>query len=399
MLGLIALGYGYIPILEYEKIPQVFGVGYETIESGLLGKQLVASMVLLMALKILATALTVGSGGSGGVFAPGLFIGSMLGGCFGLVAHGVFPGLPAPVGAYALVGMGALFAGATQASMTAVVIMFEMTGDYNIILPLMLSVVTAAFLGRYLMGGESIYTLKLSRRGIRLLHGRVMDVLEGVRVSEVMTRDVVTVLPETPIQELTELFLQTNRHAFPVLDERERLVGIVSLTDLRNAESDQLFVKDLMISDVVRAYPDEALDVALGRMGPHDLSRLPVVSRADPHRLLGVIRRNDLVRAYNLALTRKSRSATGLPMHLRRAPDTEFVEIRITPTTAAKGRSVAELSRRFPSESLLISIRRAGGEIVFPRGDTRFLAGDRITAYVRSGHVTKLHEAFERPFA
>ena len=150
---------------------------------------------------------------------------------------------------------------------------------------------------------------------------------------------------------------------------------------------------------IVTAYPDEALDVALGLMGPHDLSRLPVVSRADPHRLLGVIRRNDLVRAYNLALTRKSRSATGLPMHLRRAPDTEFVEMRITATTAAKGRSVAELSRRFPSESLLISIRRAGGEIVFPRGDTRFLAGDRITAYVRSGHVAKLHEAFERPFA
>jgi len=236
-------------------------------------------------------------------------VGALLGGCVGLTAEMLFPGLPGPPGAYALVGMGAVFAGATHAVMTAVIIMFEMTGDYKIILPLMLSVVTATLLTRWTMHGESIYTLKLSRRGVRLQHGRDADVLQSVCVEDVMTRLLVNMRPGDSLEEATRVFLRTNRVALTVLDENDRLVGIISLSDLRHATETEgaegKCVGGVMTRSLITAYPDETLDLILRRMGPGDLSRLPVVLREDPQRLVGVLRRNDLVRAYNLARTQE----------------------------------------------------------------------------------------------
>jgi CIC family chloride channel protein len=308
-LGGMALLYRYLPGLDFADVPQVFGVGYEAIEASLHGELVIAVVLALMVLKILATSLTLGSGGSGGVFAPGLFIGAMLGGGFGLLMHQLFPGLPGPPGAYALVGMGALFAGATFASMTAVIIVFELTGDYKIVLPLMAAVVVSTLVSRFLMKGDSIYTLKLTRRGVRLRYGRDTDVLELVRVERAMTTDISTVTPSTPLKEVSRLFRETDRQAFPVLDEQGSLCAIVSLTDLTHAKDlpDDAVVDAVMTRQLVTAYPDETLDAVLRKMGPRDLSRLPVVSRDDPRRLLGVVRRNDVVRAYNLALARRRR--------------------------------------------------------------------------------------------
>jgi len=190
-----------------------------------------------------------------------------------------------------------------------VIIMFELTGDYKIILPLMATVVVSTLVSRFLMKGESIYTLKLTRRGVNVRHGRDTDVLEGVRAEEAMSRDVPTVTPDTPIPHVSRLFHETNRHAFPVLDHEGLLCGIVSLTDLKSAEDAPTGrVAEVMSEKVVTAHPDETLAAVLRKMGPRDISRLPVVSRSDPRRLLGVIRRNDLVRAYNLALARRRRA-------------------------------------------------------------------------------------------
>jgi len=252
------------------------------------------------------------------VFAPSLFIGAMLGGSFALLMQMLWPDLVGSPGAYALAGMGAVFSAATNASLTAIIIMFEMTGDYKIILPLMLSVVVATVLSRRLLNRESIYTMKLARRGVRLEHGRSIDILRGVRVHDVMTTKLVRVRPDSPLPELSVLFLRTNRHAFVVVDGEGSLCGIVSLSDLRKAEESEgadseggdqpKSVADIMTTSVITAYPDETVDVVLKRMGPRDLSRLPVVTRQDPHRLVGVIRRNDMVRAYNIALARQAGS-------------------------------------------------------------------------------------------
>jgi len=394
LLGLVALAYGAVPGLGFDHVPQVYGVGYETIEAGLNGTQTMLIMLALVGLKILATSITIGSGGSGGVFAPGLFIGAMLGGSLGLLFAKLMPGVPGPPGAYALVGMGAVFAGATHASMTAVLIIFEMTGDYKIILPLMVAVVTSTLLSGVLLKKETIYTLKLSRRGVRLSRGRALDVLMGVRVEEVMSQTV-TVLPETPVEGLQEIFLRANRNALPVVDEKGRLAGIVSLTDVRRAVDSrddlrELSVRDIMATSLITAYPDETLDEVLQRMAPRDLSRLPVVSRERPDELLGVIRRNDVVRAYDLGLSRRGREDLEIAAGARGSSRVEFTEVDVTRASACVGLSVAEISSRLPQDSLLVSIRRADGSVVFPHGDTVLQAGDRIVAYADKGHLEAL---------
>jgi CIC family chloride channel protein len=394
MLGCMALAYGAVPGLGFDRVPQVYGVGYETIESGLLGNQVMWVMLALVGLKILATSITIGSGGSGGVFAPSLFIGSMLGGSLGLLFAQLVPGVPGPPGAYALVGMGAVFAGATQASMTAVLIIFEMTGDYKIILPLMVAVVTASLLSGALLRGETVYTLKLTRRGVRLVRGRALDVLEGVLVEEVMSQTA-TVLPETPLEGLDEFFLKANRNALPVVDGGGRLVGMVSLTDVRRALESRDDVRDLRVRDIitkrlVTAHPDQSLNTVLQRMAPRDLSRLPVVSRDDPDTLLGVVRRNDVVRAYNLGLARRERDALEIPAGIRRAGQVDSIEIDVTRASRCVGRSVAEISPDLPKDSLLVSIRRADGEVIFPHGDTVLREGDRILAYARADRLDEL---------
>jgi len=394
LLGCMALAYGAIPGLGFGRVPQVYGVGYETIESGLLGSEVMWVMFALVGLKILATSITIGSGGSGGVFAPSLFIGSMLGGGLGLLFAQLIPGVPGPPGAYALVGMGAVFAGSTQASMTAVLIIFEMTGDYKIILPLMLAVVTASLLSSVLLNRETIYTMKLSRRGVRLARGRALDVLEGVRADEVMSQTV-TVLPETPLDGLDGFFLKANRNAFPVVDDGGRLVGIVSLSDVRRAleshdEVSDLGVRDVMSERLVTAFPDESLNVLLQRMAPRDLSRLPVVSRDHPDRLLGVVRRNDVVRAYDLGLARRGRDEMEMPEEIQRAGNVEFIEVVLTHASSCVGRTVAQISSKLPEDSLLVSIRRADGDVVFPHGDTVLQTGDCIVAYARRDRLDDL---------
>jgi CIC family chloride channel protein len=399
LLGGMALAYGAIPGLGYDHVPQVYGVGYETIESGLLGNELMWVMLALVGLKILATSITIGSGGSGGVFAPSLFIGSMLGGALGLLFAQLVPGVPGPPGAYALVGMGAVFAGATHASMTAVLIIFEMTGDYKIILPLMLAVVTSTLLSGVLLKRETIYTLKLTRRGVRLRRGRVVDVLEGVRVEEVMSQSM-TVLPDSPVEGLESLFITADRNALPVVDGDDRLVGIVSLTDVYRAlesgeEVGERAVRDIMTSTLVTAYPDESLNTVLKRMAPRDLSRLPVVSRDDPGRLLGLVRRNDVVRAYNLGLARRDRETTEVPAAIRRTPHVDFVEVELTGDSRCVGRTVAEISSGLPEDSLLVSIQRTDGTVVFPHGYTVLSAGDRIVAYARKERLQDLRRCLE----
>lgn len=399
LLGCMALAYGAIPGLGFDRVPQVYGVGYETIESGLLGGEVMLAMFALAGLKILATSITIGSGGSGGVFAPSLFIGSMLGGSLGLLFAILVPGVPGPAGAYALVGMGAVFAGTSHASITAVLIIFEMTGDYKIILPLMLAVVTSTLLSSTLLNRETIYSLKLTRRGVRLMRGRALDVLEGVRVEEVMSQTM-TVLPETPLEGMDRFFLKANRNACPVVDANGRLVGIVSLTDVRRALDSRddvrnVVVGDIMTSKLVTAYPDESLNAVLQRMAPQDLSRLPVVSREDPSRLVGVIRRNDVVRAYDLGLARREREALEIPAGIREDSQIESIEVTLGRHSRCVGRSVSEISAEMPNDSLLVSIRRADGSVIFPHGDTMLRQGDRIVAYARRDRLEQLKRCLD----
>ncbi|MBI4301831.1 MAG: chloride channel protein [Chloroflexi bacterium] len=287
--------------------PEVFGVGYDSIEKALAGQLVFGVLLLLILSKLMATSLTLGTGGSGGVFAPSLFMGSMLGGAFGHVVHGFLPTVTAPEGAYALVGMAAVFAAGAHAPITAVLILFEMTNDYLIILPLMAAVVIATTISQHI-DRESIYTTKLVRRGIVLREGDETDVLRTIKVREAMVKNPPTVYSQAPVRELMTKFEDSEEyHAFPVIDESGDLVGIVTESDVAEAMSDDTSsakVGDIATTSLIVVHPDQSLHEASNLLAKNDIGRLLVVSRDKPQRLLGLLRRHDIIRAYGQAQSR-----------------------------------------------------------------------------------------------
>lgn len=287
--------------------PQIFGVGYPSIEKTLNGQLGPILVFGLIGLKIIATSLTLGSGGSGGVFAPSLFIGAMLGSSFGSMLHLIFPAISVSPGAYALVGMAAVFAGAAQAPISAILILFEMTGDYKIILPLMVACVISTLVLKWI-SRDSIYTMKLRRRGIDILKIKNEDLMEKITVSEVMFRNVITVADTTSIREAGLLIKSTTHRGFPVLDNLGRLKGIITHQDINSALNTgygDKHVAEIMTTDLVCCFPEETLKSALEKLGERNIGRLPVVEHDNPEHLIGLITRKGIISAYNLRLHKK----------------------------------------------------------------------------------------------
>jgi CIC family chloride channel protein len=285
--------------------PQIFGVGYETIEPALFGNIAMGLVSALIFVKILATSITLGSGGSGGVFAPSLFIGAMLGEAYGKLTYFLVPSIAIPAGACALVGMGAVFAGAAQAPISAILIIFEMSGNYKIILPLMITcIISTAVVRRF--SRDSIYTLKLTRRGIDILSIKDLDLMEKIRVSEAMVKDVMTVDENTSVSNEN---LMVHR-GFPVLDSKGNLVGIVTRPDINKALAKgetETPIKVIMTRDIITCHPDENLRGALEKLAERDIGRIPVVIRGDHNHLIGLITRENIIAAYNQALLKKNK--------------------------------------------------------------------------------------------
>jgi CIC family chloride channel protein len=197
--------------------PQILGVGYGAIDMALMQQMAWWLLLVLVPAKILATSITIGSGGSGGIFAPSLFLGAMAGGVFGAVVHQLFPNITASPGAYSIVGMGAVVAATTHGPLAAILILFEMTGDYKIILPLMLSCIIAAIASGQLLR-DSIYTLKLARRGIDIKEGKEVNVLKSMFVKDVMNPNVETIPEALPLGQMAERISKSKFNSFPVLN-------------------------------------------------------------------------------------------------------------------------------------------------------------------------------------
>lgn len=386
----VVLGMGFVPVDEARlglplsaNLPHIFSAGFPIIEGALLGQLSFVLLFLLIFLKPLATSFTLGSGNSGGVFAPALFSGAALGGAFGRVIETIAPGVTAGPGAFATVGMAAVFAGAARAPFTAILIVFEMTNDYGLILPLM-AAVTFAMLVSERMHRESIYTLKLARRGIRLQSGRDVDVMQAVRVEEVMVREPEAIPVDLPVTLLAGEFIRTGRHGFPVLNTDGSLYGVVSLSDYRKDVADgrgnpeELTVRDIATRGPITAFPDETVDSVLRRMAPRDLSRVPVVDRANPGRLVGMIRRNDIVRAHEIgAIRREEARRRSEAFRSVSEAGAKFVDVLLVPGSQSVGRTISDLN--LPREAVLVSIRR-GQDLVIPHGDTKLEPGDVVTA-------------------
>ncbi len=410
-LGLGVIGFSYMLIPGISEIgneathsgtelargiPHMYSSGFGFIEMALQGDVALWLLAALVILKPLATSFTLGSGNSGGVFAPSLFIGAMFGGAMGHLFEAWFPSISGGAGAFALVGMAAVFSATARAPLTAMLIVFEMSSDYHIILPLMVAGVTACYFAQWLHP-ESIYTLKLSKRGIRFSEGRDMDIMQGVKVSEVMKVTPVTIHKDRPISELMVLFQESNFLGFPVMKDFFKLHGIVTLQDLHRAQSQDNFstrdttVGDVAIENAITVFPDEPIWVAIQKMAPRDLARLPVVDRDGSGTLLGVISRSDILRAYDVGIVRKQRGKIVEGQLQLRSSSSEngFIEIVLKDEDNCNHARVMDLP--LPDTVNLVSIKR-GDQIIIPRGYTHLEAGDVVTVFGRMKDITGLKD-------
>ncbi len=384
-VGLIALVY-----------PQALGTGLPAIEKALVGGFPWALLLILVFAKMVATSFTLGSGNSGGIFSPSLFMGAMLGGAFGFGVHTLFPKVTADVGAYALVGMASVFAAAAHAPLTAFLIVFEMSGDYRMILPLMVTVGLSTILSQH-MRPYSIYTLKLVRRGIPLERDRDVDLMRSVTVGEVMTQNPDVVRADMSLHELIEVFNQTRHHGFPVLDSEGRLFGVVTIRDLERAMEmgpiQGRTVGDITQRNVTVVYPDEPLSKALRFMSEQEFGRVPVVDRQDPTRLVGLLRRENIVRAYRHAILRKlEEQHRQESLQLGRLTDTEIFEVQLSPGMAAVGRRVRDLA--LPPQALITTVRR-DSQILIAHGETLLQPGDTLVILTRKDKVKEVRRVLE----
>ena len=283
----------------------IMGVGYGTINEILTGQLTGFILLLFVFLKILATSLTLGSGGSGGQFVPSLFIGASAGGFLGWGVLALIPGISGFIGSYALVGMGAMLAAVTHAPITAVFMIFEITQSYQIVLPIVICAVIANVIA-HRIEKDSIFTWSLSKEGFSVGHGIERNILNSIKVREIMLTDIITFSENTSFSDI-KASIERKPHAyFPVVDDDGYLTGVISLNDLKNVifkdkEGHEIKAGDIGIrKNIITVTPDETLAEAMRDFGIKEVGDLPVVVyEGDKMRLVGLLRRSDIIIAYN----------------------------------------------------------------------------------------------------
>ncbi|NJL95435.1 MAG: CBS domain-containing protein [Anaerolineae bacterium] len=373
---------GVVAIAE----PRVLGSGLEEVGEAIADSEnwfALEAMLSLLFFKLLATLFTLGTGNSGGEFAPSMVIGAMLGGIVGYAGNLLAPEVVRQPQAFALVGMAAFLSGAIRAPITCIILVLEMSNDYRLIVPLMMTVVLSTLVAD-LLQADSIYTEKLTTRGIRWQRGHDIDVLQTVTVEEVMTRDYASVLPSTPLSSLVTQFNVTHQHGFAIVQDGQ-LYGIVALKDVEAAQAAGQPPETPAIAlgttqNVVTVHPDDPVNNALRRMNAYHVGRLPVVARADRRTFLGMVRRADILHAYDLGLSRKAwEQHREEVFRLRKnLDDVAFIDLSVGEGAPMAGRTLKEFP--YSDDCLLVSVRR-GGKSMIAHGDTLILPGDRLTAY------------------
>ena len=292
LLGLLAL-----------ELPDVLGVGYHTVNLALSESLTLKLAALLVIGKILATALSIGSGMSGGIFAPSLVLGATLGTTMALSANTLFPDLALGPGNYVLAGMGAVVAGTTLAPITAIVTIFELTYSYQIVLPLMIACITSSIVVRIFFG-YSVYEMKLMKRGINIVRGHDAGILRYLSVKDFLTKDFETIRDSTRLLAIRDKCVQSRYPHFVVLNENGDLAGVLSLRDIKDSMDkfeelkEIIIAADLMTTDVVTISILENLESAIHLFEQHRISFMPVNDPWNPKRILGILKKDDLLQAY-----------------------------------------------------------------------------------------------------
>ena len=304
MVGAIGIAY-----------PSVFGVGYSTIGAALMGTLPLVTMGVLVIAKIAATSITIGSGGSGGIFAPSLFLGAMTGGFFGSIVHGLFPESTASSGAYALVTMGAVVAAATHAPITAIIMIFELTQSINIIPPLMAACVVSTLVTTFLQR-DSIYTMKLRRRGIDLFEEQNTNVLRSLYVHDIIDREPETLTASANLAIVVDRALTSDHTEYFVLNNRDELIGTIFLRQLTRMLVEQevlgplVIASDLLEPGLPTVTENEDLDVVMQLFSHGTAEEIAVVDAKNAKKLVGSVHKHDVIHAYNQEVMRRDLAGT-----------------------------------------------------------------------------------------
>jgi chloride channel protein, CIC family len=396
-----AIGGLLIGILGVIGLPHVYGVGYEFIEEALRGELALTLLVGLIFAKIIATSATLGSGGSGGILAPSLFLGAMAGGVVWYGAHALTPDMVSPnYGVYAMVGMAAVVASTTRAPLQAILILFELTGGYAVILPLMLSSIIAVLFGNKMME-ESIYTVKLAAKGIVLGRGAQANVLKDITAKAIMRTDYKTVPRNMRLRPLLDVIGDTaNNSTLFVINKAGKLHGYISFHELRQVLFDVEALEPILTAgDIANRKPtlitpEDTLDVVIKVLAQRSIDELPVVDPEDPNILIGSVHRRDVIESYQSELTKRDLTGT-LESSVRTsnkvqssplAPGYSLAEVELPHAYSGKNLKTLDLRNKEGIEVLMIRRRDTDGklnstvpdpEFILKHGDILLMSGPR----------------------
>jgi CIC family chloride channel protein len=319
----------------------------------------------------------LGGGASGGVFAPSLFMGAMLGSLMGSGFNELFSGSIAPDGAFAVVGMAALFAAAARAPITALFIVFEMTRDYSLILPLMVGVATATAAAQ-IITRDTVYSIKLHRIGYDVNEEDDEQPMDRVTVSEAMTTNVSLVRTDSHLEQMAVAMARSRGNVLAVTDEHGAFQGLVSATDLTAAldrNDEGVTAVDIAVQSPIRVYPDDTLREVVSLLAENDVRQVPVVARWNEQRLLGMMTQRDVLREF----ARRGSKQTNVPRKpppVRRLVGAVQIEMSVEPESHLAGVELRNLP--LPQEAVITTIHR-DGVVVIPRGTVTLEAGDLLT--------------------
>ena len=370
-------------------LPQVFGVGYATIGAALAGQLTASVLGALLVAKLVATSITLGSGGSGGVFAPSLFLGAMTGGFLGSFIHQWFPEATASSGAYALVTMGAVVAATTQAPLSAILIIFEMTQTIDIIPALMAACVLSTLIAS-LLSRDSIYTAKLRRQGVDIFRQDDPNVLKTLFVRDLVDPEPEIIPANASFQALLDLVVQSGHSQFFVVDAESNLLGAIALDEVRRLINERDALTGVVVAgDLVERrpvlQPDDDLDLASRLFGATRVDEIAVVERGNPRKLIGTLRESRVIEAHGREMMRRD-LAGGLEANMTAVSQGGRIDLgggyalqQITAPPSTFGRSLRELDlrRRFDVQILLIRTLHSGGVRV-PAADDAVVEGDAL---------------------
>ncbi len=380
--------------------PYIYGVGYESINGALHNQWPLYILLLMIPMKILATSVTLGSGGSGGVFAPSLFLGAATGGAIGIITHSLFP-QAASAGAYALVGMGAVVAAATQAPITAIIIIFELTQNYRVIAPLMFTCIISTLIASAIKR-ESIYTLKLKLKGIELVEGREESILKQIKIDSVIKEGIFFYVHHN-LKFIIDTVLSTNQSVFPVLTTDNKLAGILTLNNIKTIFYEKEMLAELVIAEDIAQDPvflteESNLQEAMDIEGRFSIEEIPVVKDGNSMEYVGIVHIHDVINLYNFEIKKRElalavitrKKYKDMTKGLNLGEGMRLMELSVPQSFIGKNLKQLAIRNKYSLEILII---KRGRKTFIPDAETVFQEKDRIVVVGKYEDIRKFQQS------